>query len=73
MKVQGEEKFGIPTQNFAISASTSGYTLAYSADGESFTEWSEPTPAGEVLVVSEAAKGMTYKLVGNTDVVYVQF
>lgn len=73
MKVQGEQMFGVPTTSFAVSASTSGYTLAYSADGETFTEYTEPTPANEVLVVNGVAKGMTFKLVGNSDVVYVQY
>lgn len=73
MKVNNEEVFGIPTTAFAVSASESGYTLAYSADGVSFTEYEKPTPANEVLIVNGVPKGMGFKLVGNTDTVFIQY
>lgn len=73
MKIQGEQIFGVPTTSFAVSASESGYTLNYSADGESFTAYEKETPANEVLVVNGVAKGMTFKLAGNASDVYVQY
>lgn len=73
MKIEGEKIFGIPTNSFAVSGSASGYTLNYSADGETFTAFDKPTPANETLVVNGVAKGMSFKLVGNTDNVYIQY
>lgn len=73
MKIQGEQIFGVPTTSFAVSASVSGYTLNYSADGESFTAYEKETPANEVLVVNGVAKGMTFKLAGNAGDVYIQY
>lgn len=73
MKIEKENVFGIPTTSFGVSASNSGYTLAYSADGETFTEYETPTPAGEVLIVNGTPKGFSFKLVGNTDTVYIQY
>lgn len=73
MKITDEQIFGIPEKTFSVSASESGYTLAYSADGVSFTNHTEPTPANEVLIVNGVAKGMTFKLVGNQGDVYIQY
>lgn len=73
MKVQGENVFGVPTTSFAVSGSESGYTLNYSADGIQFTAYEEATPANEVLLVNGVAKGMSFKLVGNTSDVYIQY
>lgn len=73
MKVEKEQVFGIPTTSFGVSASTSGYTLAYSADGETWTNYTEATPANEVLIVNGTPKGFSFKLVGNTDTVYIQY
>lgn len=73
MKVIGEQAFGIPATGFAVSPSTEGYTLAYSADGVSFTNIDTATPAGEVGVFVDAPKGMIYKLVGNNSEVYIQY
>lgn len=73
MKVTNDEIFGIPTNSFAVSASETGYTLNYSADGESFTAYDKQTPAGEVLIVNGTPKGMTFKLDGNVGDVYIQY
>lgn len=73
MKIQGEKVFSIPQTSFAISPSTEGYTLAYSADGTNFTLAEEPTPAGQTLVVNGCAKFMKYKLVGNQSEVLIQY
>ena len=73
MKVKDNAIFGVPTNSFAVSASETGYTLNYSADGESFTPWKDATPANEVLVVNGVAKGMSFKLEGNSGDVYIQY
>lgn len=73
MQVKNEEQFSIPTEGFIISPSSSGYTLAYSADGQSFTDYSEPTPANEVCIVRSGVKHVVYKLVGNADTVYINY
>lgn len=73
MKVKDNEVFGIPTESFAVSPSSTGYTLNYSADGQNFTAWEEDVPAGEVLVVNGFAHGMGFKLEGNVGEVFVQF
>lgn len=73
MKVQGENSFSVPEKSFAVSPSQEGYTLQYSANGVDFTDYSEATPANEVLVVNGTAKNMTYKLKGNQSLVYIQY
>lgn len=73
MKVQGETIFYIPSNEFAISPSAEGYTLAYSADGVNFTNYEEATPAGETLVVNGIPKFMKFKLVGNNSTVTIQY
>lgn len=64
-KITGENHFQVSATNFAVSPSTTGYTLMYSADGINFTAWEEKTPANETLVVSGAVNGMYYYLAGN--------
>lgn len=73
MEVTNEKPFSVPAHSFAISASASGFTLAYSADGNTYTNWSEATPAGEVCIVNGIAKGMIFKLVGNNGTVNIQY
>lgn len=73
MIVTGEKPFSVPTNSFGIGASESGYTLAYSADGVTYTEWTEETPAGENCFVVGLPKMCYYKLVGNTGDVKVQW
>lgn len=73
LTVQNENVFTIPTNGFAVSPSTSGYTLAYSVDGTNFTEHTEETGSGDTLVVNTPVKGLAYKLVGNTDTVTIQY
>lgn len=70
-KINGSEPFQILAHSFSVSPSASGYTLSYSADGYNFTDWDEPTPADETLVVNGIAKGMFFKLSGNSSVVSV--
>lgn len=73
MKITGEQIFSIPATGFAVSPSAEGYTLNYSADAVSFTPISEATPANEVGVFVDCAKGMCFKLVGNASEVYIQY
>ncbi len=67
IKVSGENPFRVNATSFCIGQTSGGYTLNYSADGKTFTEWEEATEADVDMVVANAAKGMIYKLVGNTD------
>lgn len=71
--VEGENQFQILAHSFAVSPSNEGYTLAYSADGVNFTDWSEATPANETLVVNGIAKSMYFKLKGNNSNVIIIF
>lgn len=65
--VNKEEVFRSNGNKVAIGATTSGYTLQYSVDGNDFDEYQEPVPAGENLIVTDVVSGMFFKLVGNTD------
>lgn len=73
IKVKGEQVFQIEAPNFAISPSASGYTLNYSADGVNFTAWDDATAIDTTQVVACGARGMYYKLVGNTADVIVTY
>lgn len=73
INVKGESPFQVLANAFGVSASDSGYKLAYSADGFSYTDWKEATPAGEVLFVNANPKGAYFKLVGNTSNVTVTY
>lgn len=69
--VNGEQPFQVCAHSFSVSPSASGYTLAYSADGSQFTEYTQSTPANEVLIVNGVGNNMYFKLVGNTSEVTV--
>lgn len=69
--VENEEKFRALKNQFMVGPSTSGYTLAYSADGVNFTPYDTPTPAGENLIVNGAVQYGWFKLSGNTGEVTV--
>ena len=73
MKIQGEKPFQILAHSFAVSPSAEGYTLNYSADGIDFTAWADSTPADEVCMVINVAKGCYFKLVGNNSEVNIQY
>lgn len=64
--VLGEQKFKVVKDQFMVGPSASGYTLAYSANGVDFTNYSEATPAGENLIVNGFMQYGWAKLVGNT-------
>lgn len=65
--ITGEAKFKALKNQFMVGPSASGYTLAYSADGVNFTNYSEATPANENLIVNGAMQYGFFKLVGNTE------
>lgn len=73
MTIKGEDKFKINSTSFSISPSKEGYTLAYSANGEEFTNYEEATPAGENCLVVNCPFGVWYKCVGNKTDVKVVF
>lgn len=73
MKVTGEQIFSVPEHFFGISASESGYTLNYSVDGKTFTQWENETPAGETLFIANAPLFGKYMLEGNTGEVEVRW
>lgn len=63
--VSGANGFQVLAHSFSLSPSTEGYTLAYSADGINYTNYSEAVPANETLIVNGIAKAMYFKCVGN--------
>lgn len=71
--IHGEEVFRAQKNQFAIGASDSGYQVAYSADGSTFTlDADAVVPAHETLVYLGAMQYCFYKLVGNTSNVIAQ-
>ena len=73
LKVNGSEPFQINAHSFAVSPSNESYTLAYSADGEEFTNYSEETPSGQTLFVNGVPKSCFFKLVNNQSEVTVTY
>lgn len=69
MKIQinKEEVFRCKGVTMAVEATSSGYTLNYSVDGEKWSAYEDAIPANENLVISDGVNGMYFKLVGNTD------
>lgn len=73
MKVIGENPFSIPARAFAVSAAQNPYTIQYSADGVSFSDYDKEVPANEVAFVLEAPNNCTFRCKGNTGELYVQY
>lgn len=74
LKINGEQPFQLSSaHSFSVSPSSEGYTLQYSADGISYTDWDEATPANETLFVINVPKNTYYKLSGNGSQVVVSF
>ncbi len=72
IKITGEQKFSAKKDQFAVAPSTSGYQVAYSADGENFTLDADAiVPANENLIYLGSMQYAWYKLVGNTGEVNV--
>lgn len=74
MKIQTNKSFNVPAEGFAVSAPSAPYTLQYSADGVTFSDYEETIPANEVLFVSGLPKNAIYKLKSNTtEDLYIQY
>ena len=71
--INGEEPFSVLAHSFSVGQSSSGYTLLYSAGDNKFTAWTAATPSNETLIVNGVAKGMIFKLSGNTDTVLIKY
>ena len=68
IKVNGEQKFTAKKEQFAVAPTTSGYQIAYSANGTDFTLDDEAiVPAGQNLIYLGAMTYGWYMLSGNTD------
>lgn len=67
IKVNKEEVFRCYGSTMAVAATTSGYILNYSVDGNTWSAYEEAVPASENLVVNDGVTGMYFKLVGNAD------
>lgn len=66
--VSGEQKFSAKKESFAVAPTTSGYQVAYSANGVDFTPDADAiVPAGENLVYLGSMQYAYYMLSGNTD------
>lgn len=66
-KVYADKPFQVSAKGFALSPSSTGYDLYYSADGINYTKWEETIPANETLIVTGTVNGVFYKCVGNSD------
>ena len=73
MTINGEQPFSVLAHSFAVGQTSNGYTLMYSAGDGNFTAWSAATPSNETLIVNGIAKGMIFKLSGNTDEVIIKY
>lgn len=68
IKVNGEQKFSAKKNQFAVAPTTSGYQVAYSADGTNWTlDPDAIVPANENLIYLGSMQYAYYKLAGNTD------
>ena len=66
--VSGQAPFKALRQEFMVGATTGGYTVAYSADKETWTTDTDAVvPANEVLCYLSSVPYGYYKLSGNTD------
>lgn len=65
--ISGEEAFRSQRESFGVAATTNGYTLSYSADKETWTDYDEATPANENLIVNGVPVYFWFKLKGNQD------
>lgn len=71
LTINGEAAFQVLSHSFSVSPSSEGYTLQYSANGTEWTDYDEPVPADENLVVVNCAFGQYIKLSGNNSEVTV--
>lgn len=84
-KITGEQPFRIAGTAFAISESTSGYTVKSSinynwktkpgipqGDGATWADFSEAIPANKQAFIETRVPGVTFKLSGNSGEVLIQ-
>lgn len=71
--VKNENVFQVLAHSFSVTPSKQSYTLSYSANGIDFTNYDEPTPANETLIVNGIAKGMYFKLKNNRSTVEIMY
>lgn len=68
IKIDGEQKFSAKKESFAVAPTSSGYQIAYSADGTNWTLDADAiVPANENLIYLGSMQYAWYKLSGNTD------
>ena len=65
--ISGEEAFRSQRESFGVAATSNGYTLSYSADKETWTDYEDATPANENLIVNGVPTYMWFKLKNNQD------
>ena len=65
--VNQEESFRATGSQLAIAATSNGYTLQYSVDGNVYNDYAEAIPANENLIISDILSGMYFRLAGNVD------
>ena len=65
--ISGENAFRSQRDSFGVGATSNGYTLSYSVDKETWTDFPQAVPAGENLIVNHIPVYMWFKLKGNTD------
>lgn len=79
LSITGEQPFQVNANNAIISASGQGYTLYQSVDGTTFApvkdydDTNVQVAADRIFNLVDVAKGTYYKLVGNTDTIYITF
>ena len=71
LQISGDKPFQVLAHSFSVSPSQDGYTLQYSANGTEWTDYEEPVPADETLVVNDCAFGQYIRLDGNNSEVTV--
>ena len=55
VKIESDAQVQVLSHSFTVSPSQNAYTLSYSADGESWTDYEEEVPESEVLIVNGVA------------------
>lgn len=65
--ISGEEPFKSQRDSFGVGPTSNGYTLSYSVDKETWTDYAEATPANENLIVNGCPVYMWFRLTNNED------
>ena len=64
IRVSGEQPFRSQRETFAVGDSN-GYTLSYSVDKNTWTNYPQAVPAHENLIVNGITPYMWFRLTGN--------